>query len=108
MKHIRKSFFSLLICTVMLLTAFAPLIALMPQSVNAAESGIEVLSAVKAKGAWSYTITFSEPVHIFKQGYFWLRQANAADGTAQCSCTGIEYLGDVTSRTTIPTPPSFA
>ena len=60
----------------------------------AAVDEVTVLSCIKEKSSNIYTVTFSKPVHFYKNGYVWLRQNNPEDGNGQINPTSIEYVGE--------------
>lgn len=61
---------------------------------DAVPEDITLESVKKDCNSYTFTATFSAPVHVFKTGFVWLRQSNKEDGTNQKGSPNVTYIGN--------------
>lgn len=81
------------------LTALLTVIVMIATVVNSFNAGtleadcVEVISVTHDTWSDIYTVKFTKPVHLFRTGWVWLRQKNAADGELQRALGTVSYSG---------------
>ncbi len=83
------------VCILLSVLVAFPLISLVA---SAGDKPVEVLSAEWDGENPVYTVVFSDPVHIFKDGWVWLRGNNATDGEGQQGLIAVRYTGETTEK----------